>query len=77
MPVRRPSFSFLNPAANLKIYLHCFVLDGLYGVNSENAPVFQHTRAPLLQWPKGVAYCPSACCAHAGDPHPTAEACGS
>ncbi len=35
-------------AANLNIHLHCLVLDGVYRVNSQGAPVFEPARAPSV-----------------------------
>jgi hypothetical protein len=36
-------------AANLNIHLHCLVLDGVYRINSQGAPVFQQARAPSVE----------------------------
>ena len=36
-------------AANLNIHLHCLVLDGVYRISNEGAPVFQQARAPSIE----------------------------
>jgi Putative transposase len=36
-------------AANLNIHLHCLVLDGIYRISSEGAPVFQEAPAPSIE----------------------------
>ena len=46
---RIASLHVLAPAANLNIHLHCLVLDGVYRINSQGAPVFQPARAPSVE----------------------------
>ena len=42
----QPSFWIKGSAANLKIHLHCLVLDGVYRCDTEGEPVFVEVPAP-------------------------------